>query len=153
MRKILLIILAIIVAGFITIQFFQPEKNQSEVTTDAIFFQMQVPETVKKYLVDGCYDCHSNQTRYPWYSRVAPFSWWIGKHISEGKEQLNFSSWSDYSKRKQLGLLNDICEVCEDGSMPLKSYIILHKNAELFDHEIEEICAWAETAAEDILNN
>lgn len=153
MRKVFTIFLLLLLIVIIVIQFFQPEKNYQETTTDSFAFQMEVPETVKKYLVKSCFDCHSNQTRYPWYGRVAPVSWILNKHITEGKENLNLSEWGQYSKRKQLSLLNEICESVSDRSMPLKSYASIHKDAELFEFEIEEICAWTEEAAENLMNN
>jgi hypothetical protein len=153
MKKVTTVILVLLLVGFIVIQFFQPEKNFKQTTTENFVYQLEVPETVKKYLVNSCFDCHSNQTRYPWYGRIAPVSWILNKHIAEGKENLNFSEWAGYSKRKQLSLLNEICESAADRSMPLKSYISLHKDAELFDFEIEEICDWTEDAAENLINN
>lgn len=153
MKKILPWALSGLVLIFIIIQFFQPEKNFSQATTNGIAFQVEMPETVKKYIVNSCFDCHSNQTRYPWYGRVAPASWFLNGHIRNGKENLNFSEWGNYSKRQQIGLLSEICETVSDRSMPLRSYTLLHKDAELFDHEIEEICDWTEKAAENLLNN
>jgi hypothetical protein len=153
MKKILLWTLAALVILLIVIQFFQPEKNFRQTTTDSIAFQMKMPETVKKYITNSCFDCHSNQTRYPWYGRIAPVSWLLENHIREGKDHLNFSEWGNYSKRQQISLLGDICETVSDRSMPLKSYTLLHKDAELFDYEIEEICDWTERAAENLLNN
>jgi hypothetical protein len=151
-RKILLYAGIGLLVLFIVIQFFQPEKNQAAVTTDDIVFQLEIPEGVKKSLVNSCYDCHSNQTKYPWYGRIAPFSWMMNQHIVDGKEELNFSEWATYSKRKQLGLLDEISEVVTDGSMPLESYLMLHADARLFDHQVEKINAWCEEAAEQVLD-
>jgi len=153
MKRFLYLLLGLLVIGLIVIQFFQAEKNFDDVSTDAIQFQMKIPEVVKKSLSNSCFNCHSNQTRYPWYGRIAPFSWMIDKHIKDGKNDLNFSEWAKYSKREKIALLDEICEVCQDGSMPLKSYTRIHKDAELFKHEVEDICSWAENAAEEILNN
>lgn len=143
----------LLVIALIIIQFFQPEKNFKPATADGIAFQMEMPETVKKYIVNSCFDCHSNQTRYPWYSRIAPVSWIMADHIREGKEHLNFSEWASYSKREQISLLNEICETVTDRSMPLKGYVRLHKDAELFDFEIQEICRWTDEAAENLIGN
>jgi hypothetical protein len=152
-RKILVISGAVILAGLIIVQFFQPPKNQAPVTDDGIVFQIDIPDYVKKPLVNSCYDCHSNQTRYPWYGRIAPFSWMMNNHIVQGKQELNFSEWGTYSKRKQIGLLDEIVEVIENGSMPLESYLLLHADARLYDHEIEAIRVWSEDAIDQVFDS
>lgn len=152
MKKILITIAVVVVAGLIVIQFFPPEKNSSAVTQASIFYQLEVPELIKKKLVNSCFDCHSNQTRYPWYNKVAPISWILSNHIREGKEHLNFSRWADYSKREQIKMLGEICEVLEEGSMPLKSYLLIHTEAKIFDHDVENICEWTDEASMKILS-
>ena len=151
MKKTWIIILGVLALALITIQFFQPERNLTKAaTTDDIFFQVETDQLVKKNVVNACYDCHSNHTRYPFYANFAPVSWMLNKHIVEGKEHLNFSEWGAYSKREQLKLLSEICEVLEADEMPLKSYTLMHSSAVLNDKEKENICAWTETAAEEI---
>jgi len=150
-KKILLGIIILFLIVFIVIQFFQPEKNYSDITEESIMYHLEIPEIVKKKLVASCYDCHSNQTRYPWYSKIAPVSWLLDSHIREGKENLNFSEWNSYSTRKQIGLLDEICEVLSDGSMPPEGYIKMHREAIFNEKEIQDICEWAEEAAENIL--
>lgn len=153
MKKILLALLLVVAAGLIVIQFFQPEKNNAPVTTSSIFFQMEVPGLTKKNLVSSCFDCHSEQTRYPWYGSVAPVSWILDDHITEGKEHLNFSRWSDYSPKEQVKLLGEICEVVEEGSMPLKSYVFLHPSAKLLPYQAEDLCDWAGRTARNLSVN
>jgi hypothetical protein len=150
LRKVLYGFLAVIVIALIAIQFFQPEKNESPVNENEIVYHVEIPELVKKTLVASCYDCHSNHTRYPWYGHIAPVSWLLDSHIRNGKGNLNFSEWGTYSKRKQIGLLDEICEVTADRSMPLKGYVKLHKEAIIHDHDIRDICEWAEIAAEQV---
>jgi hypothetical protein len=153
MKKIWLTILIVIVAALVIIQFFQPERNISKAATeDDIFFQLETDQLVKKNIVNACYDCHSNLTRYPFYANFAPLSWVMNKHIVEGKKQLNFSEWGKYNKREQLKLLTDICEELTTGGMPLKSYVLMHSNAVLNDKEVENICAWTESAAEEVFS-
>jgi hypothetical protein len=152
LRKILYGLLIIIAIALIVIQFFQPEKNQAPVNENEIVYHVKIPPLVKKKLVASCYDCHSNNTRYPWYGRIAPVSWLLDDHIRVGKENLNFSEWGAYSKRKQIGLLDEICEVTADRSMPLKGYVKMHKEAIIQEHDIRDICDWAETAVEEVLS-
>ena len=153
MRKPWVIILIVIAVALIVIQFFRPERNISKAaSTDDIFFQLQTDALVKKNLVNACYDCHSNHTRYPFYANFAPISWMLNNHIVEGKAQLNFSEWGKYSKKEQLKLMTEICEVLTTGEMPLSSYTLMHGNAILNEKEIEDICAWTEAAAEEIFS-
>lgn len=138
-------------AGLVIIQFFQPEKNYQEITSDDLFSQIEVPENVGNLIKNSCYDCHSNQTNYPWYNRVAPVSWMIADHIKVGKDNLNFSTWGQLSKRKQIGALSEICEVCENHEMPLNSYLIIHKDAALSAEDIQQICDWTETSVSAVM--
>lgn len=153
LKKPWVIILLVLVAAIIAIQFFQPEKNKVKAaTTDEIFFQVNCDPLVKKDIVNACFDCHSNNTHYPFYSKFAPVSWMMARHIREGKEHLNFSDWGKYEKKEQLKLLGEICDVVTDGSMPLKSYTFMHSSAILNDKDVENICKWTEEASEEIFN-
>jgi hypothetical protein len=150
MKKAILIIVGVLAAGLIIIQFFPPEKNEVIANPgNDIAFQVQIPADVKKSLVNACYDCHSGRTVYPFYNRIAPVSWILANHVREGKEQLNFSEWSTYSKRDRIKLLTAICDEVTAGTMPLKGYVFMHSKAVLNENQIEAICAWTETAAEE----
>jgi len=145
------IIVIIIVAALIIMQFFQPERNQQRVATqDDIFFQLQVDQLVKKNIVNACYDCHSNNTRYPFYANFAPVSWLLAKDIRHAKEHVNFSEWGKYDKKKQLKILTEICDELTAGEMPLKSYVFMHSNAILNDMQVKNICDWTDAAAEEV---
>jgi len=100
----------------------------------------------------SCFDCHSNQVQFPWYSKLAPSSWLLADHINDGKSQLNFSEWEDYSNRKKISLLQDIKDEVGSGNMPLKSYLLLHRKAKLNSDDISVILLWAEEATAKILN-
>ncbi|HEX2919604.1 MAG TPA: heme-binding domain-containing protein [Bacteroidales bacterium] len=144
--KIILAGLAII---FVLIQFIPwgiPE-NKPE-TSDNIIHGEFIPEQIIFQLKVSCFDCHSDQTNFPWYSKIAPVSWWLAGHISEGKEHLNFSNWAQYSKREKLGLLEDIIEETESGAMPLRSYLIVHRDARLNNEKITSIKNWGEETAD-----
>lgn len=147
------IVIAVLLVAFLIMQVFQPEKNTSKsASQDEIMFQVTIPASVKKKLVNACYDCHSDNTRYPFYSRVAPVSWMIGNHIREGKEKLNFSAWASYDKRRQLKLLTEICDVVTLGEMPLKGYVFMHSLALFNEKETEDLCSWTEAAAEEVMS-
>jgi cbb3-type cytochrome oxidase cytochrome c subunit len=153
MKKPWVIITLVIIAALIIIQFFQPEKNITKAaTTDEIFFQVQCDQLVKKNIVNACFDCHSNNTRYPFYFKFAPVSWMMARHVKEGKSKLNFSEWAKYDKKEQLKHLDDICEVVTDGEMPLKSYTFMHSSAILNKDDVENICKWTDTASEEVFN-
>jgi hypothetical protein len=147
------IIIGAIFAILVIIQFFQPEKNDKVANPqNDIVFSLEIPTPVKKKLVNACYDCHSEKTVYPFYNRVAPVNWILARHIREGKEHLNFSAWATYDKKKQIKLLNEVCEVITNGEMPLKGYVMMHGKAVINEKEIEEICAWTEQAAEQVMS-
>jgi hypothetical protein len=151
MKKPWVIILIVLAAAFIVMQFFQPDRNITRAASaDDIFFQVETDQLVKKNIVNACYDCHSNHTRYPFYANFAPVSWLLNKHILEGKEQLNFSEWGTYGKREKLKHLSEICDVINSGEMPLRSYTLMHSSAILNEKDKENICAWTEAAAEEI---
>lgn len=129
----------------IAIQFYRPEKN---VTTDedhlrSFLTETNPPEAVMGILKTSCFDCHSNQTRYPWYNNVAPVSFWLDGHIEEGKEHLNFSDWAGYSARKKDHKLEEVVETVEEGEMPLDSYTWTHGDARLSEGQREAVIAWA----------
>lgn len=108
-------------------------------------------EPVEGMLRESCFDCHSNQVNFPWYAKIAPSSWLLSNHIKEGKENLNFSVWSDYSKRKKLSLLEKIGDEIQSGGMPLKSYLLIHRNAKLNADQKSALVRWTEEATSKIL--
>ena len=133
-----------IVLVFIAIQFIRPSRNQSThaLPTD-IVMAIAVPDDVHVVLIKACYDCHSNNTVYPWYMNLQPAAWFMASHIREGKAELNFSDFASYSKRKQAGKLRAIASQVKKGEMPLYSYTILHRDARLNNEEKELIISWA----------
>jgi hypothetical protein len=153
MKKAWILILAAVIFFFLGIQFFPPTKNDNLVNPqNDIVFKLEIPTTVKKKIVDACYDCHSNKTFYPFYNRIAPVSWLMAKHIREGKEHLNFSEWANYDRKKQIALLTKICDEITAGEMPVKSYVFMHSKAIINEKELEEICQWTEQAAEQVMS-
>lgn len=141
MRKILLGLLV----GLILIQFISPEKNDSGDRNNDYTTAMQVPNEVKEIIKTSCADCHSNKTKYPWYSKIAPVSWFIAHDINEGTEHLNFSEWTTYNKDQKDHIIKDLEEELEEQNMPLKSYLLIHKDAKLTQDQYNILLAWVKT--------
>jgi hypothetical protein len=151
MRKRRLYLIAI-AAALILIQFIRPEMNLGDPDCETDFIRVsQVPDTLARTFLRACYDCHSNHTQYPWYGHVAPFSWYLSHHIKEGKDHLNLSSWGITDKAQKIKQLDEICEEIESGSMPLKSYALIHRSSKLSERDVQSICSWAETESLKIL--
>ena len=144
MIKGLKIIAIVALAALVGIQFLPAKRNQSDIVPASDFIaSYNTPKEVENILRTSCYDCHSNNTAYPWYNNVAPFSYWIADHVKEGKEHLNFSKWDTYSIDKKDRLLEEIEEVVVNGEMPLNVYTYLHDDAELSESEVDDIVEWA----------
>lgn len=153
MKRRTIIAAMLLIGGGILIQFFRPEKNLGERDHDGDMLQvLQVNDTLATLLRNACYDCHSNHTNYPWYNQIAPVSWMMDKHIRKGKEEMNFSEFGNLSKGGRIGVLADICDVVDAGTMPLQSYMLIHKNARLSLDEMESICNWTEKEALRIMS-
>ncbi len=129
------VVVLIVLIQFIRIDQVNPESNPQY----DFFAVSEVPENVQSIFKESCYDCHSNNTIYPWYSHVAPFSWILSNHIKEGREHVNFSEWGNYSMGDKLEMIEESIEEIEAGKMPLKSYVLIHKNAKLTKEEKEII--------------
>lgn len=141
MKKIILGIVALVVI----IQFISPTKNVSNNETNSISTIMEVPVEVQKIIKTSCADCHSNLTVYPWYSKIAPVSWYLASHVNEGKEHLNFSEWTSYNANQKKHIKDDIENELEDHKMPLKSYLIIHKDAEMTSEQYQTLLNWVKT--------
>ncbi|MDP2069951.1 MAG: heme-binding domain-containing protein [Lutibacter sp.] len=141
MKRLLLIILAL----FILIQFIKIEKNDSKSEMNAISTVMEIPVEVNKIIQTSCADCHSNSTKYPWYSEIAPASWFLAQHIKEGKEKLNFSEWTTYNKDQKQHIIKDLKEVLNEREMPLKSYVLVHKELGLSENQYQILYDWVNT--------
>lgn len=132
--------------ALVVIQFIQPERNQSttKLPTD-ITNVVNVPEDVQSVLAKSCYDCHSNNTVYPWYSHIQPAAWFLADHIKEGKQELNFSEFGSYTAKRQYKKLGEIAEEVEEGEMPISSYTLIHGDAELTTKQKALLVAWVRT--------
>ncbi|MDD2895349.1 MAG: heme-binding domain-containing protein [Aliarcobacter sp.] len=134
MKKTLLIFLII----FVVIQFIRPQRENIPVDKE---LEIKADTKVMEVFQKACYDCHSNTTTWPWYSQIAPFSWAISSHVIEGRKALNFSSWENYSVEEKEKKIKDIYRTVYV-AMPLQSYIMAHKEADLTKEERTFIRNW-----------
>ena len=119
-------------------QFIQTDKTNPKVDKN---IEIKTNAEVMKIFKTACYDCHSNETVYPWYSNIAPFSWVVSNHINEGRKALNFSTWENYSDEEKKEHLKDIYRTVY-ASMPLQSYLWIHDDAILTKEQRTLIRDW-----------
>ncbi|MCS7035270.1 MAG: heme-binding domain-containing protein [Saprospiraceae bacterium] len=133
---------------FILIQFIRPDKSAPTFASKQdISAVLETPAEVGAMLKAACYDCHSYQTRYPWYAEIAPVSWWLANHISEGREHVNFSTFGAMPTGERLEVLAECSEVVLDGEMPLRSYTWMHPEARLSAEQRRLLAEWFSTHA------
>ncbi len=143
------IILPILLIAFVGIQFIPTNRNQSdEILPSDITKVFEVPDNILQLLQNSCYDCHSNNTNYPWYNKIQPISWMLENHIQEGKEEVNFSRFGDYSTRKKKSKFKSIISQLKDGEMPLWSYTLIHRSAQLSEEERKMLVDWMQAQRE-----
>lgn len=144
MSRIKKILLGVLIV-FVVIQFIQPARNKNgQVLATDISKMYSLPQNVQTTLRTACYDCHSNNTQYPWYVNIQPAGWMLARHIKQGKEELNFSEFGSYSLRRQISKLKSIENSIKDGTMPLTSYTFIHKNAKLSQNDKALIIDWVQ---------
>ncbi|MCY7344725.1 MAG: heme-binding domain-containing protein [Pyrinomonadaceae bacterium] len=145
MKKILKIVALAFVTAFIAVQFYRPDyTNPPIVQAETIEATTQIPENVAQILTRSCSDCHTNQTVYPWYSDISPFSWLLVGHIEEGRGELNLSVWNTYKAQKKRRKLGEICEQVVSGEMPHNQYLWLHRDAQLSAEDKQILCDWTD---------
>jgi len=141
MKKVLLLLLVALIA----IQFFRPEKNIHPQPQPAnIASVYPVPANVDSILVKACNDCHSNNTRYPWYNNIQPVAWWLNHHVDEGKEELNFDEFATYAAARKYDKIKETKKEVDEGEMPIYSYTLVHAEARLTDAEKQALTSWSE---------
>ena len=153
MKKTVKWILIVLVVAFLAAQFFNPKKNYQPLTENHLFVVAQVPDRIQETLKNACLDCHSDQTNYQWYHRIAPVSFFINNHIVEGKNELNMSKWGQLTALEKISLLNKISEEINGGNMPLLSYTAIHRKARLSQEQKDDISAWTETYGMEIFKS
>ncbi len=146
------LLLIIILAALVLIQFFRPEKNEGSDTEYALSTKYKIPGSVNEIMTGACYDCHSNKTNYPWYAGIQPVAWWLDSHIQDGKRHLNFSDFTRMPIARQNHKFEEIIETVEEGEMPLPSYTWLgmHPEADLTEPQRTEIINWAKWQMADL---
>ena len=139
LKKITIAIILIL----IVCQFFRIDKTIKPFDATKDFLALNgANEELSAILKTSCYDCHSNQPNYPWYTNIAPVSWWIKHHINEGSHHLNFSEWGNYKSKRQDHKLEECVEMIEEDEMPMTSYTVMHGNAKLSDNQKKLLIDW-----------
>ncbi len=138
-KKVLIALLIV----FVGIQFIPTKRNHSnKILPTDITLIYNVPQNVQSIFETSCYNCHSNNTVYPWYNKVQPVSWLLESHIEEGKSELNFSEFGSYSMRKRKSKLKAMANQIKDGDMPLFSYTLMHRNAKITKNKKTVLLNW-----------
>ena len=141
-KKLLLVLLIILVV----IQFIKPKKNIHPGPEPAdISTLYPVPANVDSILVVACKDCHSNNTRYPWYNNIQPVAWFLANHVTDGKRSFNLNEFATYPVARQYDKIEEIKKQIDKGEMPLSSYTLIHKDAVLSDAQKNTIINWSES--------
>jgi hypothetical protein len=138
-RRVLLIVLVTLIG----MQFVRPDRTNPPVNP-AHSLLPKAPADVRAILQRSCIDCHSNETRWPFYTEVAPTSWFVAGHVHGGRERFNYSEWTTYDSDEQDKLLGGICSLTKRGRMPLPSYLLIHRDAALSAADVAALCAWSE---------
>lgn len=146
MKKILIIILV----AFVIIQFFPIDKTNPPVDKGMDFISIKnIQPEIANTIRTSCYDCHSNETQYPWYSSIAPASWWLKNHINEGRSHLNFSIFATYEPKRQIHKMEECVEMLEKHEMPLESYYLGHQDAKLTDAQRQDLIKYFKKEIEE----
>jgi len=134
----------VLAGAFAIIQFIRPTWNEREPNETPIGAKFPVPSNVQTILKRSCYDCHSNQTVYPWYAQVQPVGWYLQDHINDGKRSMNFDQFLSYRPFRQFHRFGDIKEQLDDDEMPLPSYLLIHRYAKLSPEDKTVLIGWSE---------
>jgi hypothetical protein len=143
MKKKIIISLVVVL---ILIQFIRVDKTNPPIDLSKDFVTLvKPPVEMVSLLKKACYDCHSNETTYPWYFNVAPIAWWAKDHVNDGRKHLNFSIWGNYKEERKAHKLDEMLGEVNEGEMPLPSYTLVHKEAKLTLEQKEALVAWLRT--------
>ncbi len=154
MRKIIKAILIVLLIALIIIQFIRPKKNISEgIAVNDISTKYAIPPDVNNILKVSCYDCHSNNTVYPWYWNIQPVMWFMNGHVEEGKRHLNFSIFTTYAIARQYKMFDNINKEVKSGDMPISSYTLIHRDAIISDTQKAAILNWTAASRKQIEDN
>ena len=144
-KRILKIALIVVVVIFVGMQAIRPTLSNPAIDeSQTINARTQMTPQVATSLDRSCRDCHSNKTVWPWYTQIAPVSWWLSNHVNEGRRNLNLSEWGKLPSDRQDRKLRQICDEVQDGVMPLSSYLPMHPVAKLSDQDKKILCDWTD---------
>jgi Haem-binding domain len=135
-------LLIVFLVVFISAQFIRPVRDNPPTPAGSLLGKATPP--VASILDRACRDCHTNETRWPWYTSVTPTNWFIADHVHHGREHLNLSLWASYDEDEQDKFLGNMCDLAQRRRMPLPSYLIIHREAKLSDADVETLCNWTE---------
>jgi len=148
-RRILKWTIIVLVVAFVAIQFVRPAMTNPAVDeSQTINALTQMKPEVASILDRSCRDCHSNKTVWPWYTQVAPVSWWLSNHVNDGRRNLNLSDWGKLPRDRQERKLRQMCDEVTDGQMPLSSYLPMHPAARLSEQDKKTLCDWTDEERE-----
>ncbi|HRP64129.1 MAG TPA: heme-binding domain-containing protein [Phycisphaerales bacterium] len=140
LKKLIIRVLLVAAVLFIAIQFVPVDRSNPPVTGT-----VDAPVPVMHVLRTSCFDCHSNETHWPWYSYVAPVSWLVARDVREGREELNFSHWDRYDPQKRAKIAEESYEEVAEGKMPMWIYTAIHRDARVTDEELALLREWAQS--------
>ncbi|MGB2869239.1 MAG: heme-binding domain-containing protein [Bacteroidota bacterium] len=136
---------------FLGAQLFRPEQtNPVSDPKNSILSDTTIPPSILATLKRSCFDCHSNETRWPWYCAITPVNYLLARDVSAGRKRVNFSDWGTYKPGRRLSVLDEIYDQVSHKEMPLPIYLPMHPEAKLTDQEVKAILDWSEAAQEDI---
>ena len=149
--RIFVVVVSII---FLLIQFIQPNRaNPGFDSSKTLQVELHPPAPVASLLERGCRDCHSNETRWPFYSYIAPVSWLVAYDVSEGRKHFNMSEWGKYKLNRKFQKLSGVYQMVTDGEMPLPKYVPLHPEANFTKAERDTLAAWAQSEANKLMGD
>ena len=135
----------VMAAGLVLAQVIRPDRTNPPIDpAKTLVATTHPPANVQAILDRGCRDCHTNQTVWPWYTNVAPISWFIAGHVTEGRHNLSFSNWADYPPALKVKRLAQMCDLVQRAEMPLTTYLLLHRDAALSDEDRQAVCDWTD---------
>jgi heme-binding protein len=151
-RRVLVAALLMLAIGSAALSRSQPPDHRDAQVATAVDIRTPMPTAVMSTLRRACFDCHSEETRWPWYARLPVASHLIERDVTEGRGQLNWSHWAEYNPFDRADLLDKVCDRASTGTMPLWKYRVLHPDARLSAADITELCTWSHTEATHLVN-
>ena len=137
---------------FVAIQFFRPQRSNPPVDgRRAIQAHLEVTPAAARVLDRSCRDCHTQETRWPWYSNVAPASWLVADHVNHARSHMNLSDWAAYSPEDARHNLERMCRLARQGEMPLPSYLWIHRSARPSSEDVQALCDWTQAAVRQMV--